>query len=171
MASSGRGELATYKQDKDDALYRRGMYTFINLTVPPPSMILFDASNRDQCEVKRLQTNTPLQALMMMNDPTVMEASRVLAQKLLEENTSAEEQIKKAFRRIICRVANPKENAILKSYYDDQLLQFRNRQLDAAATLKVGEFPFNKKLELNAIAALMKTINMIYNMEEAIVKS
>ena len=171
MASSGRGELATYKQDKDDALYRRGMYTFIKLTVPPPSMILFDASNRDQCEVKRLQTNTPLQALMMMNDPTVMEASRVLAQKLLEENISPEEQIKKAFRRIICRIANPKENAILKSYYDDQLLQFRNRQLDAAATLKVGEFPFNNKLELNATAALMKTINMIYNMEEAIVKS
>ena len=83
MASSGRGELKTYKQDKGEDLYRRGMYTFIKLTVPPPSMILFDASNRDQCEVKRSQTNTPLQALMMMNDPTVLEASRVLAQKLM----------------------------------------------------------------------------------------
>ena len=68
-----------------ESLYRRGMYTFIKLTVPPPGMMMFDASNRDQCEVKRLQTNTPLQALIMMNDPTVLEASRVLAQKLVEE--------------------------------------------------------------------------------------
>ena len=81
--TSGRGVLATYKQDEGEALYRRGMYTFIKLTVPPPSMAIFDASNRDQCEVKRLKTNTPLQALMMMNDPTVLEASGVLAQKLV----------------------------------------------------------------------------------------
>ncbi|MEP7109889.1 MAG: PSD1 and planctomycete cytochrome C domain-containing protein [Ferruginibacter sp.] len=171
MASSGRGDLATYRQDKGDALYRRGMYTFIKLTVPPPSMILFDASNRDQCEVKRVQTNTPLQALMMMNDPTVLEASRVLAQKLMEENVTAEEKIKRAFHRIICRVAGSRENIILKTYYDEQLKQFRQKQLDAAATLKVGEFPFDKNLDKNETAALMKVINMIYNMEEAITKT
>jgi hypothetical protein len=171
MASSGRGELATYKQDKGEALYRRGMYTFIKLTVPPPSMILFDASNRDQCEVKRTQTNTPLQALMMMNDPTVLEASRVLAEKLMEENSSPEERIRKAYHRIICRVASNKESSILKSYYDDQLIQFNQKQLDAAKTLNVGEYPTNKKLDANATAALMKVINMIYNMEEAIVKT
>ncbi|MEP7144286.1 MAG: PSD1 and planctomycete cytochrome C domain-containing protein [Ferruginibacter sp.] len=171
MASSGRGELKTYIQDKGDALYRRGMYTFIKLTVPPPSMILFDASNRDQCEVKRSQTNTPLQALMMMNDPTVLEAARVLSQKLMEENISAEEKIKKAFRRIICRVASSKENSILKTYYDDQLKQFREKQLDATATLNVGEYPFDKKPDINSTAALMKVINMIYNMEEAITKT
>jgi hypothetical protein len=171
MASSGRGQLATYKQDKGDALYRRGMYTFIKLTVPPPGMILFDASNRDQCEVKRLLTNTPLQALMMMNDPTVLEASRVLAQKLMEENIPAEEKIKKAFRRIVCRVAGSRESTILKTYYDDQLKEFKQQQLDAAATLKIGEYPYDKNVDANATAALMKTINMIYNMEEAIVKS
>src|SRR6185295_10905111 len=86
-ATSGRGVLATYKQDKGESLYRRGMYTFIKLTVPPPGMILFDASNRDQCEVKRSKTNTPLQALVMMNDPTVLEASRVLAQQLMTEQS------------------------------------------------------------------------------------
>ncbi|MEO5890440.1 MAG: PSD1 and planctomycete cytochrome C domain-containing protein [Ferruginibacter sp.] len=171
MASSGRGELRTYIQDQGENLYRRGMYTFIKLTVPPPSMILFDASNRDQCEVKRIQTNTPLQALMMMNDPTVLEASRVLAQKLMEENIPAEEKIKKAFHRIICRVENEKETAILKTYYDDQLIQFKEKKLDAKSTLKVGEFPPNKTLDPNATAALMKVINMIYNMEEAITKT
>jgi len=171
MASSGRGELATYKQDKGEALYRRGMYTFIKLTVPPPGMIVFDASNRDQCEVKRSQTNTPLQALMMMNDPTVLEASRVLAQTLMKENISAEEKIKKAFHRIISRVAGSKENSILQTYYDDQLKEFQQKHLDAKATLAAGEFPFDKSVEINATAALMKVINMIYNMEEAITKT
>ncbi|MEJ7586744.1 MAG: PSD1 and planctomycete cytochrome C domain-containing protein [Ferruginibacter sp.] len=171
MASSGRGELKTYIQDRGEALYRRGMYTFIKLTVPPPSMILFDASNRDQCEVRRLHTNTPLQALMMMNDPTVLEASRVLAGNLMEEKISPEEKIKKAFRRIICRVAGEKENTILNTYYQDQLTQFRQKKLDAASTLKVGEFPSARNPDIAATAALMKVINMIYNMEEAITKT
>lgn len=171
MASSGRGELATYKQDKGDALYRRGMYTFIKLTVPPASMILFDASNRDQCEVTRSQTNTPLQALMMMDDPTVLEASRVLAQKLMESHLSTDERIKKAFRRIICRVAGDKEYTILKSYYDGQLNDFRQKRLDAALTLKVGEYPQDNKPDANATAALMKVISMIYNMEETLSKT
>lgn len=170
MASSGRGELATYKQDRGDALYRRGMYTFIKLTVPPPSMIIFDASNRDQCEVKRLQTNTPLQALMMMNEPTVLEASRVLAEKLMVQKSSTEEKLVTAFRRIICRVPTAKEKAIIQSYYADQLQQFQAKKLDAAGTLKVGEYPLAKTPDQNATAALMKVISMIYNMEEAITK-
>lgn len=170
-ATSGRGVLATYKQDEGDALYRRGMYTFIKLTVPPPSMMLFDASNRDQCEVKRLKTNTPLQALIMMNDPTVLEASRVLAQKLVSEQSSVEEKIQKAFRLIICRKASDKEISILKKYYDEQLQLFQQKKLDASATLKVGEFPLNEKLDLNSSAALMKVVNTIYNMEEAITKT
>lgn len=171
QATSGRGELATYKQDHGDALYRRGMYTFIKLTVPPPSLILFDGSNRDQCEVKRVQTSTPLQALMMMNDPTVLEASRVLAQKLMEESTTSEEKITKAFHRIICRTASDKEKNILTTYYSDQLQAFKQKQLDAAATLKAGEYPQNKKMDANTGAALMKVIAMIYNMEEAISKT
>ncbi|MEO8765281.1 MAG: DUF1549 and DUF1553 domain-containing protein, partial [Ginsengibacter sp.] len=170
-ATSGRGELATYKQDKGESLYRRGMYTFIKLTVPPPGMALFDASNRDQCEVRRLTTSTPLQALMMMNDPTVLEASRVFSQKLLEEKSSVDEKITRAFHRIICRLPDKKEIAILKSYFDEQLQQFRLKKLDAVATIKVGEYPEDDQLDANTTAALMKVINTIYNMEEAITKS
>jgi hypothetical protein len=146
------------------------MYTFIKLTVPPPSMAIFDASNRDQCEVKRLKTNTPLQALMMMNDPTVLEASRVLAQKLVNENSSAEQKINKAFRLIICRNTSDKELVILKNYYIEQLQLFRQKKLDALTTLSVGEYPLNKKIDEDISAAMMKTVDMIYNMEEAIVK-
>src|SRR5688500_2961300 len=109
LASSRRGVLAVYRQDHNEDLYRRGLYNFIKLTVPPPGMIMFDASNRDQCEVKRLKTNTPLQALIMMNDPTVLEASRVLAQKIQGESSTTEEKIIKAFRLIVCRVPSDKE--------------------------------------------------------------
>lgn len=169
--TSGRGELATYKQDHGDALYRRGMYTFIKLTVPPPSMIMFDASNRDQCEVKRLKTNTPLQALVMMNDPLVLEASRVLAEKLSVEQTLPEDKIVKAFRLIICRKPADKEMKLLKAYYDDQLQEFRQKKLDAAKTLDAGEYPQNKNAINADAAALMKLVNVIYNMEEAITKT
>lgn len=170
QATSGRGVLATYKQDHGDSLYRRGMYTFIKLTVPPPSMIIFDASNRDQCEVKRLKTNTPLQALIMMNDPTVLEASRVLAQKLQEEKKDEDYTITKAFRLIICRKPTDKELKIVKSYYDEQLQLFKQNKLSADTTLMQGEYVRDDKPDKNATAALMKTIGMIYNMEEAITK-
>src|SRR5688572_33144226 len=164
LASSGRGVLATYRQDHNEALYRRGLYNFIKLTVPPPGMIMFDASNRDQCEVKRLQTNTPLQALVMMNDPAVLEASRVLAQNLLSESFAIEEKITTAFRRIICRKPTEKEKQLLEDHYKEQLLAFQQKKLDAAITLKVGEYPLNKKADMNQLAALMKVISTIYNM-------
>ena len=170
-ATSGRGVLATYKQDKGEDLYRRGMYTFIKLTLPPPGMALFDASNRDQCEVKRLKTNTPLQALIMMNDPTVLEASRVLAQQLMSEPLSAQEKVQKAFRLIICRKVVTAEEKILTTYFNEQLKLFQQKKLDAKATLKVGEYPSKEIADTNSFAALMKTINIIYNMEEAITKS
>ena len=170
-ATSGRGVLATYKQDHGDALYRRGLYTFIKLTVPPPSMALFDASNRDQCEVKRSKTNTPLQALMMLNDPTVLEASRMLSQNLTIEKTAVDNKIAKAFHLIVCRTASAKELAILKTYYNEQLKQFEQKKLDAAATLTEGEYPMPQKAAANDMAALMKVIETIYNLEETITKS
>lgn len=170
-ATSGRGVLATYIQDKGDDLYRRGIYTFIKLTSPPPSMILFDASNRDQCEVKRLPTNTPLQALAMMNDPTVLEASRVFAQRLLEANADAHTNLDKAFRQILCRPMTEKEKKLVQDYYQQQLQAFEKGSLDAQKTLAVGEYPGDDKLPKPAFAALMKTINLLYNMEETIVKS
>lgn len=170
LASSGRGVLAVYRQDHNESLYRRGLYNFIKLTVPPPSMIMFDASNRDQCEVKRLKTNTPLQALIMMNDPAVLEASRVLAQNLLAESSTVEEKINIAFRRIICRQPTDKEKNLLNEYYKEQLQLFREKKLDAALTLKIGEYPADEKLDMQQTAALMKVVNTIYNLEEAIVK-
>ncbi len=170
-ATSGRGVLKTYEQDKDSALYRRGLYSFIKLTLPPPSMIMFDASNRDQCEVKRSRTNTPLQALIMMNDPTVLEASRVLAQEIQAANLATSEKIRFALRRILCRKPKAKEVEILIAYYEDQLQLFKTQKLDSRKTLNGGDTPLRQNLDLNESAAWMKVVNTIYNMEEAITKS
>lgn len=166
--TSGRGALARYKQDHGEDLYRRGLYTFIKLTVPPPGMIMFDASNRDQCEVKRLQTNTPLQALIMMNDPAVLEAARVFSEKLVGESSTADEKITKAFRSIICRRPTTNEQKIISDYYNEQLQAFQQKKLDATVTLQVGEYPLSKGLHGDQSAALMKVISMLYNLEEAI---
>lgn len=168
-STSGRGALATYKQDHGESLYRRGMYTFIKLTAPPPSMIIFDASNRDQCEVKRLRTNTPLQALVMMNDPQVLEASRVLAAKLLDEKISDDDRLQKAFRLIVCRKPTADETAVMQQYLKDQLSSLTKEK--AEALLNVGEYPLPEQTDKVQLAALMQVVSLLYNLEETIVKS
>jgi hypothetical protein len=170
-ATSGRGQLATYQQDHGDKLYRRGMYVFIKRTVPPPSMVIFDASNRDQCEVRRLNTNTPLQALIMMNDPTVLEASRVLASKLLAEQTPIDQKINDAFRIIVCRKPLPKESSLLKRYFDDQLKSFKSEKQKAEKILQVGESPVPSNLDKVLLASMMQVVTTIYNLDESITKS
>lgn len=169
MASSGRGQLVNYKQVHGPNLYRRGMYTLIKRTVPPASMAIFDASNRDQCEVRRLRTNTPLQALVMMNDPTVLEASRVLAAKLLQENTKDKYKIYKAFRLIVCRCPNENELSVLTGYYNDELKAMDKKT--AAKMLEVGEYPIPGGINKVNLAAMMKVIDTMYNLEETITKT
>lgn len=170
-ANSGRGNLQTYKQDHGDNLYRRGLYTFIKRTVPPPSMMTFDASNRDQCELTRSNTNTPLQALIMMNDPTVLEASRVLAANSLKEDSQVKDKIIKAFRLIVCRKPKEKEIQILLEYYNDQLETFSKHREDAEKLLAIGEHPLSENIDKMMLVAMMQVINTIYNLEETITKS
>ena len=170
-ATSGRGQLAKYRQDRGEALYRRGMYTFIKLTVPPPSMIIFDASNRDHCEVKRSKTNTPLQALVMLNDPTVLEASRVLAERLTLKTADPKSRISESFQRIVCRKPSDKELKLLEEYYNDEASRFTKSRTEAHKALNVGEHPHEEKVNESQAAALMRVINTLYNMEETITKS
>ncbi|MCS4433087.1 PSD1 and planctomycete cytochrome C domain-containing protein [Aquiflexum gelatinilyticum] len=169
-ATSGRGELKTYKQDKGEKLYRRGLYTFIKLTSPPPMPIIFDGSNRDQCEVNRGRTNTPLQALVMMNDPLVMEASRVLASQLTEKESEPETAIEEAFKRILCRAPNSKELDILSGYFEEELSRFSKDQASADDLFRVGEYPIKEEKIAPNTAAMMQVILAMYNLEEAITK-
>lgn len=168
-ATSGRGILSVYRQDHGDDLYRRGLYTFIKRTVPPPAMVIFDASNRDLCEVRRLRTNTPLQALQMMNDPTVLEASRVLAQRLLSDDSEMEEKIIRAFRLIVCRKPSQREMTLLLKYCEKEMEVLT--QTAAEQLLQVGEYPVSKNLDSVKLAALMLVVNNLYNLEETITKS
>ena len=170
-ATSGRGVLATYIQDKGYDLYRRGIYNFIKLTVPPPKAIIFDSSNRDRCEIGRGRTNTPLQALVMMNDPMVLEASRVLASNLLNENPDGVTAIEMAFKRIVCRNMSDKEKSILSGYYKDQLNRFTENPDQVKPTLEIGEYPLDEKNINPETAALMQVIVSMYNLEETITKS
>ena len=168
-ATSGRGLLSIYQQDHGSLLYRRGLYTLIKRTVPPPSLILFDASNRDICEVRRLKTNTPLQALVMMNDPAVLEASRVLASKLLEEKTPISDAISKAFRIIVCRKPSDQELNILLNYHAKIAATMKEEQ--AKKLVAVGEYSLSKKVNTRQLASMMRIVNTIYNMEETLTKS
>src|SRR5687767_2594264 len=169
-STSGRGQLARYVQDHDDKLYRRGMYTFIKRTAPPPSMLTLDGSNRDQCEVIRLRTNTPLQALVLLNDPVVQEAARVLAEKLMLEKSSEEEKLNKAFRLIVCRKAKNKESELLKNYFEIEKKNFSKSPAKASSALNAGEYRHENIRDKSTAAALMQVIVMMYNIEEAITK-
>ncbi|WP_212005318.1 PSD1 and planctomycete cytochrome C domain-containing protein [Chitinophaga sp. HK235] len=171
MATSGRGQLSTYRQDHGESLYRRGLYTFIKRTVPPPSMMIFDASNRDQCEIKRSVTNTPLQALAMLNDPTVLEAARVLASRLLQQGGNTDRNIQQAFRMIVCRTPQPQEVSILSKYYGQQQDFYKKQPAQAARLLHHGESAMAENLDQASWAAMMQVITTIYNLEETLSKT
>ena len=171
VASSGRGSLQRYIQDHGDNLYRRGLYTFIKRTVPPPVMLTFDASSRDQCEVKRLETSTPLQALVMLNDPLVLEASRVMSEELIDKDLKDGELIEEVFKRIICRNPKSEEKTILYNYLNEQRNNFGDSPDKAERFISVREYPHRNIGDPVAVAALMQLIHTVYNMEEAIMKT
>ena len=170
LATSGRGLLASYKQDHGDKLYRRGLYTLIKRTVPPPSMMIFDASNRDQCEVKRSRTNTPLQALIMMNDPTILEASVALADYLTQKEEKPEAAVTDAFLRIINRHPAKQEQDILLAYLNEQQAYFKANPATIEKVIKAGEYKM-KSAPAPEVAALARLVQVIYNMDEAITKT
>lgn len=170
-STANRGDLTKYVPDVGSNLYRRGIYTFIKVTLPPPAMIIFDGSSRDHCEVKRQKTNTPLQALIMLNDPAVLEASRVLAERMAGRKLSTEDKIKELFQRIVCRAPTEKEVGVLTAYYETELKKFSTNKSKAERVLNVGEYAHEKAVKIDQAAALMRVISTIYNMEETITKS
>jgi hypothetical protein len=171
LATSGRGQLSSYRQDHGHKLYRRGMYTFIKRTVPPPSMMIFDASNRDECEVKRTRTNTPLQALVMLNDPLVLEASLALADDLISQKTTDAEKLTIAFRKIVCRKPLDKETAILAEALKTNHTYFKSHPDAAEKVIDVGEYDVKNTSAAVQLASLMMVVQTIFNMDESISKT
>jgi hypothetical protein len=134
-------------------------------------MILFDASNRDECEIERERTNTPLQALLMLNDPTVLEASRTLAAELLQDGELGEAMLEEAFRRIVGRRPDPSELAVLTDFLNELSKELKANPEVARKLLQVGDSPVPDDLSIDELAALMQVIHTVYNMEETITKS
>lgn len=165
--TSGQG-LTEYIMDSGENLYRRSLYTFWKRTVPPPAMITFDAANRDFCIVNRQKTSTPLQALVMLNDPQLIEASNTLALQVLIDNTITDnERVKQIFKKITSR--QPKEEE-LKSLLD--FLKLSENEYDQTKNIQLS-----KELEENAkripkekLYAYRTLTSLIFNLDEAIVK-
>lgn len=157
--------------DHGPNLYRRSLYTYWKRTVAPPGLATFDAANRETCVVRETRTNTPLQALNLLNDVTFVEAARVLAQRvMLEAGTTTAERLKLGFRLATCRAPNARELRFLVAGYDEHLKRFK-RDLDAARKLvSAGESPRFEDLDLAEHAALSAMMNLILNLDEVICK-
>jgi hypothetical protein len=160
----------TYVQSKGRDLYRRTMYTFWKRTSPPPTLVTFDAPDRETCTVRRSRTNTPLQALVLMNDPTYVEASRQLAQRLMIEAGSPEERIVLAFRLATARQPSAGEMKVLRRLFDDQWAVFRKDGQAAIKLLAVGESRLNEKLDVAELAAWTTVASVILNLDETVTK-
>ncbi len=164
-------KLLNYKESTGDSLYRRSMYTFIRRTNPPPSMSTFDAPTREVCTVKREITNTPLQALVLLNDPQFVEASRILAERIQKEKPSSiDESIKHGFRLCTSRKPRDKEIQLLKNLYDEQLKKFKQNPKLAYNIFKNGKKPRDKTLNLYKTAALSMVANVMLNHDEVYMK-
>ena len=165
------GSSGSYQVDSGDNLYRRSMYTFIRRTSPHPAMIAFDAPNRSVCIVKRENTNTPLQALVLLNDPQFVEASRVLAERMQKEGGDAlEDQTRYAFRLVTGRQPSSPELDLLIEQYQDEAKRFEEDPKSALDLLKVGEYVFDKNLDERHTAALAMVASTILNHDEAYMK-
>jgi len=166
------GPGSAYKHDSGERLYRRSMYTFVRRTTPHPAMTAFDAPNRSVCVVKREKTNTPLQALVLLNDPQFVEAARVLAQRVLRESSDkpAQQQVELAFRLVCGRSPSENELNILVAQYRDAVRRFGKDTETAETLLKVGEYLAEDGLATEKAAAMTVVANTILNFDEAYTK-
>jgi mono/diheme cytochrome c family protein len=166
---SGTGK--TYVQDQGEKLYRRSLYTFWRRTAPPPSMLIFDAVSREVCTAKRESTSTPLQALVLLNDPQFVEAARVLAQRLWKvAPDDAGLRVEMAFRLATGRLPEPRERAILEQAYDEQLALFGENPEEALEYLETGEGPVLEDVPVDELAATAVLASTLMNLDEFIMK-
>ncbi len=155
-----------YLQEPGEGLYRRSLYTVWKRTSPPPTMMIFDATDRTFCTVKRRSTSTPLQALVLLNDPQMVEAARVLAEKIKEQESQTDTQLKDAFRILLGRQPDAKEKKMMGDFYRNQKEKYAQRKDDAIAYLDTGDSERNPDLDPAETAALAFVINGLMNTSE-----
>jgi hypothetical protein len=165
------GTGANYVQDHGDSLYRRSLYLFWKRTVPPPAMANFDASSREAHVVKPVVTNTPLQALNLMNDIAFLEAARVFAERVMNEGgANPLARIAYAFRLTTARMPKPAESAILADAFSENLELFAKKPDEALKYVSYGEHPRDPQLKVTELAAYTTITSLILNLNEAVMK-
>ncbi|MEY2410871.1 MAG: hypothetical protein QOF48_3541, partial [Verrucomicrobiota bacterium] len=160
-----------YDPDKGEGLYRRSLYTYWKRTVPPPSMMVFDAAERNNCTVRRQSTTTPLQALVLLNDPQFVEAARKLAERALKEGgATADAQVSFIFRLLTSRKPSSKELAILHQLHEEQLGYFKDHEERARALMGVGQAVVDPTLATAEVAANAAVASALLSFDESIQK-
>ncbi len=165
------GPFSIYVQDHGANLYRRGVYTYRRRTAPPPALAIFDSSPREACRVSLPRTNTPLQALNLMNDVAYIEAARVLAERAIKEGgASAPSRLEWAVRRILSRNPSDRELNVLIEGYERRRKSYLEHPQQVEQFLALGETPRDQSIDPTELAAYAATMSVIFNVDEAIVK-
>ncbi len=163
-----------YKQDTGDKLYRRSLYTFWKRSAPPASMDIFNAPTRESCTVRRERTNTPLQALVTLNDPQFVEAARSLADRAMvsanDKQDKVDAQLDYLSSRLLARPLESREREITLKAYKDYLNYYDTHPSDATKLLAVGESKPNAQLPVPEFAALTVVTNQLLNLDEVLNK-
>jgi hypothetical protein len=166
------GGEQSYQQDQGEGLYRRGIYTFWKRQAPPPSLLAFDAPTRETCVVQRSRTNTPLQALVVLNDPTYVEAARKLAERVLRsDRRTDDDRLRLAFFIVTGRYPDDTEHAELAKLLVRQIERYNGKQQQAEALLSVGESAWDLSLSRTELAAWTVVAHTLLNLDEAICKN
>lgn len=160
----------SYQQDTGDGLYRRSLYTYWKRQSPPPGLMAFDAPTRETCTVRRPRTNTPLQALVLMNDPTYLEAARILATRSIKQAANEPARIAFLFRSATSRLPDKTELEILTRLLQQQRRIYQRDQRAANKLIHVGEAPVDTTISPTELAAWTILASTILNMDETVTK-
>jgi hypothetical protein len=159
-----------YEEDRGEALYRRSLYTFWKRAAPPPNMLIFNAPTREECTVRRERTNTPLQALVTMNDPQFFEASRALAERAVSSAGDFDQRLDWMTASLLARPFSERERSIARGAYRDYMRYYDSHPDDARQAVQVGESRPAKGLEGPELAAWTMLANQLLNLDEALNK-
>lgn len=159
-----------YVQDHGAGLYRRSLYTFWKRTIAPPTLMNFDAANRETCVVRETRTNTPLQALNLMNDVAFVEAARVMAERVMKAKKTPDLRLAFAFRLAAARSPRPSELKVLHAALETHHAHYRENKAAALKLVSAGEAPRDEGLDVAEHAAYAAVCNLILNLDEAITK-
>ena len=167
--AQGASNTRVFEQGSGDDLYRKSLYTFRKRTASPPGMALFDAPDRESCTVQREQTNTPLQALLLMNDPQFLEAARVMAQKVM--TAASDNKFNYLIQQSLGRTPDNEMLSHLEGSFNSILNMYKEDEGAANSLVSVGEFPVDESLDKSELAAWTMLVSQIFNLDEFIVKN